>query len=163
MHVTCLNVMVVEFYCTAQWLWEFDFMIRLNDSMKNMFVYLSKSKSQRRKTSSRTDRFRCGNKDDSISMAFCETNGDLDVEETEEDSNFFFVSSGDLASPDELDASFFGSVTVMPKIFPGGKASIDFPVSVDANRRAMASSTACCLLSATCEKKKCAKIYVNKI
>jgi hypothetical protein len=38
-HVTCLNVMVVEFCCTAQWLCEFDCMIRLSDSKrKNLFI-----------------------------------------------------------------------------------------------------------------------------
>lgn len=121
---------------------------------KKTCLYLSKSKSQRRKTSSRTDRFRCGNKDDSISIAFCETSGDLDVEDTEEDSNFFFEPSGDLASAiDELDVSVLGSVTVMPKILPGGKESIALPVSVDASRNAIASSTACCRFSATCENK----------
>lgn len=87
-------------------------------------------------------------------MAFCDTNGDLEVEDTEEESNFFFASSGDFESAsDELDASVFGSVTVMPKIFPGGRESIDFPVSVVASRKAMASSTACCRFSATCENK----------
>jgi hypothetical protein len=89
-------------------------------------------------------------------MAFCETSGDLDVEDTEEDSNFFFASSGDLASAsDELVDSVFGSVTVMPNIFPGGNESIDFPVSVDARRSAMASSTACCRFSATCQLEDC--------
>lgn len=87
-------------------------------------------------------------------MAFCETSGDLDVEDTEEDSNFLFAPSGDLASAsDELDASVLGSVTVMPKILPGGSESIALPVSVVASRNAIASSTACCRFSATCENK----------
>lgn len=35
-HVMCLNVMVAEFYCTAQWLCEFDFMIRLSGLEKKL-------------------------------------------------------------------------------------------------------------------------------
>lgn len=113
--------------------------------------YLSKSRSQRRRTSSRTLRFRCGNKDDNISIAFWDTSGDLDVDETEVDSGFLLDSSRFFGSriTDPID-SVFGSVIVMPKIFPGGNESSDFPVSFDASRSAIASSTACCRFKATC-------------
>lgn len=77
-------------------------------------------------------------------MAFCETSGDLEVDETDDDSAFLLHSLCALASVSiEPEMSVFGSVTVMPKIFPGGSASSGFPDSVDASRSAMASSTAC--------------------
>lgn len=45
--------------------------------------------------------------------------------------------------------SVLGSVTFIPNILPGGRVSRDLPVSFDAKRSAIASSTACCRLSAT--------------
>lgn len=97
-------------------------------------------------------------------MAFCETIGVLDVDETATVSDFLLskLSAIDLIGEIPIcnDAcgviceSGFGSVTVIPKILPGGSDSIDLPVSFDASRRAMASSTACCLLSATWERQK---------
>lgn len=88
-------------------------------------------------------------------MAFCETSGDFEVDDTEDDSSFFLGSSDDLASTsDEPENSDFGAVTVIPKIFPGGRESIVLPVSVEASLKAIASSTACCRLSATCERMK---------
>lgn len=42
-----------------------------------------------------------------------------------------------------------GSVADIPNILPGGNASIDFPVSFDTNRNAIASSTACWRFNAT--------------
>lgn len=97
-------------------------------------------------------------------MAFCETIGVLDVDETATVSDFLLskLSAIDLIGEIpihnddcgvEICESAFGSVTVMPNILPGGSDSMDLPVSFDANRRAMASSTACCLFSATWEGK----------
>lgn len=118
-------------------------------SKKYGLSYLSRSKSQRRKTSSKTDRFLCGNRDDNISMAFWDTSGDLEVEDG---SCFLIASSLTLFSGNvEVASTVFGSVTVIPKIFPGGRASIALPVSVEARRSAIASSTACCRFNATCE------------
>ena len=57
----------------------------------NSFHYLSKSKSHRLRTSSSTDRLRCGKSDESISMAFCETRGAFDG--GDEVSGFFEISS----------------------------------------------------------------------
>lgn len=111
--------------------------------------YLSRSKSQRLKTSSKTDRFLCGNREDNISMAFWDTSGDLEVDDG---SCFLLASSLILFSGNvEVASTIFGSVTVIPKIFPGGRASIALPLSVEASRSAIASSTACCRFSATCE------------
>lgn len=45
-----------------------------------------------------------------------------------------------------------GFVTDMPYILPGGNVSIALPVSFDANRIAIASSTACWRFSATYER-----------
>lgn len=152
MHVMYSNVVVLAFCCIVQWLCEFYFVFRLTDQERKTCSHLSKSKSHRRRTSSRTDLLRCGNKDDNISMAFWDTSGDFDVDVTEDDSGFLWESSDDFASAsDEPESSDLGSVTVMPKIFPGGKDSIVLPVSFDASLKAIASSTACCRLSATCE------------
>lgn len=56
----------------------------------------------------------------------------------------------------EAFASFAGDshgfVTDIPYILPGGNVSIDLPVSFEANRIAIASSTACCLFNATYER-----------
>lgn len=137
--------------------------IRLSDQIKvntlkllkslhlKHFSYLSKSKSHLLRTSSRTDRLRCGNSDDNISIAFCETSGDFEVDETEVVSwDFLLVSSVDLRSINiELESSGLGSVTVIPNIFPGGSESIAFPLSLDASRNAIASSTACWRFKAT--------------
>lgn len=118
-------------------------------SKKSGSSYLSRSKSQRLKTSSKTDRFLCGKREDNISMAFWDTSGDLEVEDG---SCFLIASSLDLFSGNvEVASTVLGSVTVIPKIFPGGRASIVLPVSVDASRSAIASSTACCRFNATCE------------
>lgn len=148
-------VMVVGFCCIVQWLCEsffswFNWAIKLTIFA---FNYLSKSKSQRLRTSSRTDRFRCGKREDNISIAFWETSGDFEVDETDESSDFLCESSEyfDSASS-EPECSIFGSVTVMPNIFPGGSESNDFPVSFEASRSAMASSTACWRFSATYNK-----------
>jgi hypothetical protein len=85
-------------------------------------------------------------------MAFCETSGDLEVDDTEDDPSFLLESSEDLISAkDDPENSVLGSVTVMPKILPGGRVSIVLPLSVDASLKAIASSTACCRFSATCE------------
>lgn len=139
----------------------FHVMIRLSDQIKILLIllkpshlnhlnYLSKSKSHRLRTSSRTDRLRCGKRDDNISMAFCETSGDFDVDETDVDSCFLLESSDDLISISiEVESSGLGSVTVMPNIFPGGNESIALPLSVEASRRAIASSTACWRFNAT--------------
>lgn len=84
-------------------------------------------------------------------MAFWDTKGDLEVEETEEVSSFLLESFDGFASAsDEPESSVFGPVTVIPKIFPGGKDSIVFPVSVEASLKAIASSTACWRFRATC-------------
>ena len=83
-------------------------------------------------------------------MAFCETNGDFEVDDTEDGSGFLFPSSLFLISwIPKPDSTGFGSVTVIPKIFPGGNDSICLPDSVEAKRRAIASSTACCRFKAT--------------
>lgn len=121
-------------------------------SESNSETHLSKSKSQRRRTSSRTERFRCGNRDESISIAFCDTIGDFDVDETDEVSGFLLFCSDDCFVSEALAVNSLGSVTVMPKIFPGGNDSSDLPDSVDARRSAMASSTACCRFNATCRE-----------
>ena len=77
-------------------------------------------------------------------MAFCDTSGDFEVDETDDDSGFLMHSSINLASLSiEPEISGFGSVTDMPKILPGGNVSKVFPVSLDANLNAIASSTAC--------------------
>lgn len=77
-------------------------------------------------------------------MAFWDTKGDFEVDDTEDVSSFLFESFDDFASArDEPESSVFGSVTVIPKIFPGGKESMVLPVSVDASLKAIASSTAC--------------------
>lgn len=80
-------------------------------------------------------------------MAFWETSGVLDDTE----SDFLLISSCvDCTSiVGDGDDSVFGSVTFIPKIFPGGRDSSDFPVSFDAKRSAIASSTACWRFSAT--------------
>lgn len=147
-------VMVVGFCCIVQWLCEsfswFNWVIKLTIFA---FNYLSKSKSQRLRTSSRTDRFRCGKSDESISIAFWETSGDFEVDETDESSGFLCDSSENFDSASsEPECSVFGSVTVIPNIFPGGSDSKDFPVSLEASRSAIASSTACWRFSATCNK-----------
>lgn len=112
--------------------------------------YLNKSKSHRLRTSSRTDRFRCGNSDDNISIAFCETSGDFEVDDSDDGSDFLWDSPCTLTSASiEPESSVLGSVTVMPNIFPGGSDSIGLPVSVEASLKAMASSTACWRFSAT--------------
>lgn len=80
--------------------------------------YLSKSKSQRLRTSSKTDRLRCGKSDESISIAFCETSG---VGCCKFCSDFFGISSYIIDS--WFGFSTFGSVTFMPKILPGGSVS----------------------------------------
>lgn len=70
--------------------------------------------------------------------------GDFDVDVTEDGSGRLCASSPELLSRSiGLDSTGLGSVTVIPNIFPGGKDSMGFPVSVEANRRAIASSTAC--------------------
>lgn len=57
-----------------------------------------------------------------------------------------------LSLPLDFDVGVLhGSVIFIPNILPGGNASIVFPVSVDTNRIAIASSTACCRFSATCK------------
>lgn len=144
-----LNVMVVASYCTAQLLYtEINKHVMIScNLLKGICAYFSKSRSHRLSTSSNTDRFRCGKSDESISMAFCETSGVLDVTE----SGLLLISSFvDCTSiVGDGDDSVFGSVTFMPKIFPGGSDSSDFPVSFDAKRNAIASSTACCRFSAT--------------
>lgn len=69
--------------------------------------------------------------------------------------SFSCVASGDVEEVISIGEDEFsfgeeqGSVTVMPYIFPGGSASSWVPISVEAKRSAIASSTACCLLSAT--------------
>lgn len=154
MHVMNALVTVVAFCCIARLLCESFF---VSDSaivqqtwLFKRSAYLNKSKSQRLRTSSRTERFRCGKSDDNISIAFCETSGDLDVEETDAESSFLQKSSDALPSESiEPECSIFGSVTVIPNIFPGGNASIAFPDSVEASRSAIASSTACCRFRAT--------------
>lgn len=50
-----------------------------------------------------------------------------------------------------MDGIAHGFVTDIPNILPGGNESIDFPVSFDTKRNAIASSTACCLFNATCK------------
>lgn len=74
---------------------------------------------------------------------------------------FVFCTIERHSVPFELAGTLHGSVIDMPNILPGGNASIVFPVSFETNRIAMASSTACCRLSATC-KPNAYIVSVNK-
>lgn len=57
---------------------------------------------------------------------------------------------GSIEDDDVLDGGdTHGSVTFIPNILPGGNTSNDAPDSFDARRKAIASSTACCLFNAT--------------
>lgn len=65
---------------------------------------------------------------------------------------FIFGINERLSLPFDFDVGVLhGSVIDMPNILPGGNASIVFPVSVETNRIAIASSTACWRFSATCK------------
>lgn len=86
-------VAVVETCCTAQLPCVRAEVNGLNQLRRvNSFHYLSKSKSHRLRTSSSTDRLRCGKREESISMAFCDTRGAFDGGE-DVVSGFFEISS----------------------------------------------------------------------
>lgn len=120
-------------------------------------IALSKSRSQRLRTNSKTERFLCGNSWANMSIALSETTGwgvavigqfiitQIDfIERMDILLGLDFSGSGCV-----LFGETHGSVTFIPKIFPGGNTSSDAPLSFEASRNAIASSTACCLFRAT--------------